>query len=331
MSLTFLLGGAYLARNVAATGNPVYPFLFERLGGKYWNQWRADLYRNEQQSFGVGRTETGRDWSQFAHATLGLAYQTGRYINPGQTEGRGLPTGAIGPIVILVMLFAPWLRPRQAETGWILSAAVFLSLAMWFVLSQQSRYCLLLLPLSLPLLAQWLDSAKVERSLARGAVIMCTLNSVLLYGIIVVPEQLQNQQLFGGYTRQGLRQVSGLVGNGRVALFDQVFGFDLDCDYIWANPGHSTLVPSENLSNGSELIQTLKAQRVDYVLVTLKYMPRDRAEWFESPSSQRPDWYEEAFNDPQTRWQALLVDGLMRQLLVPASNFSGSVLWKIAP
>lgn len=238
--------------------------------------------------------------------------------------------GAIGPLVILVLLIGPWLRPRMAETGWILSAAG-LSLALWFVLSQQSRYCLLLLPLCLPLLAAWLESAKVERSLARGAVIVCATYSVLLFASMTTWQQLLSPRLSGGGTRHDLRQVSDLVGSGRVALFDQVFGFDLDCDYLWANPGHSTLVPSENLSDGSELVQTLKTQRVNYILVTLKYMPRDRANWFESPSSQRPDWYQEAFNDPQTRWQALLVDGLLRQLLVPASNFSGSVLWKIAP
>jgi len=85
--LALVVASPWLARNVATSGNPVYPFFYGQLGGKWWDGWRAEIYRDEQQTFGIGRTTSGRNPLEFAHGVLGLGYQPGRYINPGQTEG----------------------------------------------------------------------------------------------------------------------------------------------------------------------------------------------------------------------------------------------------
>ena len=332
VAVSLLIGGVYLARNVATTGNPVYPFMFERFGGKYWDQWRADLYRNEQQSFGVGRTESGRNWSQFAHATVGLAYQPGRYTNPGQTEGLGYPTNALGPIALLCFLLSPWFRPKVALAPWILGTAG-LSLALWFVLSQQSRYCLLLLPLSLPLLISWLSGGRLTRIIAYFAVATSCVYSFGLcsYWVSLIPAssgggrspEIANEL-------QHLHSFNAAVGSGRIALFDEVFGYVLNCDYVWANPGHSTLIPSEKMRDGDALVSKFRELGVNYVYVSLKWMRRERAEWFAEASALAPDWYKEAYDDPQTRWQALLADGIVRNRLVVRSAGGRSLLLEIA-
>ena len=171
----------WYVRNVAWTGNPVYPFFFERFGGKHWTQKQADVYRNEQSTFGVPREGV----LALPHAILGLAYQPGRYINPGQklevVNGQpqgatGNPLGAIGAPVMAALVLGllywrklggtdpsdppqghdsspaprdtpPPFHPRPstlaepATLAWIL-----IGLLMWAMLSQQSRYMLSFAP-----------------------------------------------------------------------------------------------------------------------------------------------------------------------------------------
>jgi len=143
LAMALVLCGAlacpWYVKNAAWTGNPVYPFFYSKLGGKSWDTWRAAIYQDEQQTFGVGRTDTGRDPIQIGHAILGTAYQPGRYVNPGQTEGRGFPTGAVGFAALLASIW--WCASGRAKTNEKgVLATQFVMLLMWFFLSQQSRY-----------------------------------------------------------------------------------------------------------------------------------------------------------------------------------------------
>ncbi|MFX5562759.1 hypothetical protein ABTD73_20110, partial [Acinetobacter baumannii] len=86
--------------NVVNTGNPVFPFMYSRFGGKNWDAYNAEIYSNEQATFGVSREvpEPGKrsidmpsQPSKLGAAILGLAYQPGRYTNPNPLSGFGWP------------------------------------------------------------------------------------------------------------------------------------------------------------------------------------------------------------------------------------------------
>ncbi|MBX3114806.1 MAG: phospholipid carrier-dependent glycosyltransferase [Fimbriimonadaceae bacterium] len=272
--VALLIALPWFIKSASFTGNPVFPFFYEKLGGKGWDQWRADIYKNEQQTFGVGRTETGRDIKQIGHAILGLGYQPGRYVNPGQTKGLGLPTGAIGIVPILVFIF--WavsgkMRPQER----FVVAWVGLSMLLWFFLSQQSRYLTFLVVPAAVLAAGGVERLKLGKILA-GVVGLQALVSAGILWNTQTPDQLRvaTGQVSAEAFRNsavGFSPIAKIINEDdsvtEVALFDEVFGYLLDKKYFWANPGHSDRIPFERMSTGAELADELKAQNVSHVLL----------------------------------------------------------------
>ncbi|HTQ09701.1 MAG TPA: hypothetical protein VMI31_06480, partial [Fimbriimonadaceae bacterium] len=249
VGLALVIACPWYVKNLAWTGNPVYPFFYSRFGGNHWSQWQTDIYNAEQQSFGVGREtppSSPIEPQRIGHAILGLAYQPGRFINPGETSGQGFPVGAIGFAVIASLLL--WLIAGRAGAfeGSVL-AAVLVSLAMWFVLSEQSRYIIALgVPLSV------LAGGGVTR-LRAGPVLAAAIVIQALAALYVVKSMRFDTQIqilagkisVSDYMNQAVpfydpaQELNRIAGGGRVALYDEVFGYLLDVPYLWANPGHS--------------------------------------------------------------------------------------------
>jgi hypothetical protein len=281
--LALAVASPWYLKNIAWTGNPVYPFFYNQLGGKNWSKWNAQIYQAEQQSFGTGRelgdTTGPLQPQRIGQAILGIAYEPGRYINPGQTSGQGFPIGSIGFIVVGSMLL--WLisgRASPFESSVL--GAVLISFAMWFVLSEQSRYIIALgVPLSV---------------LAGGGVLRLRAGPVLAVAIAL--QALFSFYLMKSFSANGresrfdeqLRVVTGqtpldeykihaasflqpaeylnqVAKGGRVALYDEVFGFLLDVPYFWANPGHTTELGYESMRTGEDLARSLRAKGITYV------------------------------------------------------------------
>lgn len=291
--LAVAVGSPWLIRNELVVGNPVFPFFYKQLGGRNWDERRAEIYSREQKSFGVGLKDGKPDPTAFAHAALGLAYQPGRYVNPGPQEGHGMPTGALGPAGLLAAML--WLisgRARRFELS--LLAWTGLSLAMWFVLSQQSRYLAFLLP-PLSLLA----GAGVQK-LGRSSVLMasaCVLQAAYTLWMMnadVVsdkvrvalgaddPEAYLENRL--GFFRAAQR-LNEVAAGGKVALYDEVFGFYLDVPYFWANPGHCTVIPYDAMSDGGAFADGMQRLGFTHAAINLRAAfpsPEDRQRWLEA-------------------------------------------------
>jgi hypothetical protein len=250
---------------------------FEKLGGKNWDQRRADIYTREQKSFGVGRTDGRLDPVSIGHAMLGLAYQPGRYVNPGPQEGQGMPTGAVGAAGLLAAML--WLisgKSRRYElslVGW-----VGLSLAMWFVLSQQSRYLVFLLP-PLCLLAGTAVARLASGKILAAACVLQALHSLWMVNTDVVSDKVR--VALGADTPQAYlesrlgfykaaQRLNELAKGGKVALYDEVFGFYLDVPYFWANPGHSTLIPYDSMKDGNDFADEMRKLGYTHVSFNLR-------------------------------------------------------------
>lgn len=294
--LATVIAAPWYIKNIAYTGNPVFPFAYSVFGGRDWAPWKSEIYTNEQQTFGVGRTESGRDPTAIGHAIFGLAYQPGRYINPGQEFGLGYPYGALGAGVIAALLLGCAAGPRAPHIRACL-LYVGITLLVWFFLSQQSRYLAIIVP-PLCLVAAYLASRPPSSSMAAkaaagkaasgngpspikiliGAVVgvqliytlgMFTFDRIpprfaVLTGATSEEEFYQSGGVSFALAAQQINTNDEVQG---VALYDEVFGFYLDKPYLWANPGHPIAIDYGTLGSGADLVAELRSRGLSHVYV----------------------------------------------------------------
>ncbi|MBN9500726.1 MAG: hypothetical protein BGO01_05850 [Armatimonadetes bacterium 55-13] len=277
--LAILIGAPWYVKNALWKENPVFPFFYSKLGGKDWDQRRADAYTNEQNGFGVGREappagkiEPGR----LGHSVLGLAYQPGRYINPRQTMGLGDPLGAVGMALMATLtlaLFGGLKSIFQKST----MASVLLSLLIWFVLTQQSRY-IITLAVPLALLAAELS---LRRILGLVVTALIGLQAAYSLGLLHLQRSADQMQVVLGkvteeeYLTRRLgfyvpsKAINQLGPESKTALYDEVFGYMLDVPYYWANPGHSTLITYDSMQDGRSYADGMRRLGFTHVYMNL--------------------------------------------------------------
>lgn len=341
--VSIAMASPWLFRNVVNTGNPVFPFFYEKFGGKNWDQFSADIYRDEQQTFGVGRTETGRDWGQIGHAVLGLGFQPGRYTNPRQTEGGGFPTGALG-FVFLASGIAWCLSGKVKRFEGFVLASVGISFLMWFALSQQSRY---MVNVAIPL-AVLVGPAVVRLQIGKLLAVLTA--SQLAYGQWMVYEIAVKAKLpvvLGQKSVEEFHKTNGpsfalsaprineLVKDGRVALFDEVFGFYLDVPYFWANPGHSTEIPYASLTTEANFASAMKALGITHCFINLSLMATENRTKFladcglQPGSGYSPAEQDSMMKDPRSKWPILFAEAVKAGAIQPVESGPGGILFQL--
>jgi hypothetical protein len=285
--LAIAIASPWYIKNVINTGNPVYPFFYSKLGGHNWSAPQAEEYSREQSSFGAPSGPRGwRDLPEIGHAVLGLAYQPGRYINPAQQAGGGQPMGAIGVTVICALL--AWALSGRSRAFEIFNlAAIAVSLLMWFLLSQQSRY---IVTLAVPL-AVMLGGGVVRLRVGQWLAVIASLQAIysiaLVFGIrtesqvpvVVGLQSDKDYSLKHVDFDDAAAFINGYVPKtGRVALYDVVFGYLLDVPYYWANPGHSNEIPYAEMHNGHDFVLAMRKMGFTHLYVKLAQDVRPNAE-----------------------------------------------------
>ena len=176
-------------------------------------------------------------------------------------------------------------------------AAVGIGFLMWFFLSQQSRYLTMLaIPLAV-LGAGVVSRVSWGRVVAGGFVLQAILTVWMI-------NKLQYNEAAGGNIQ--LKVVTGEVGaelykasyipswdgiqainstpeDSKVALYDEVFGFYIDRDYFWANPGHSMMIPYESVDDGDEYADALLDLGFTHVYLNAINMSQGEANRFMFP------------------------------------------------
>lgn len=355
--LALLMALPWFAKNAAWVQNPVYPFFHERLGGKDWDARRAEIYQREQRTFGVARPESegfqrevkpGLDFSKFGHAVLGLAYQPGRYINAAQTQGGGNPLGAIG-VAVLASLIA-WLFSGRGKSFELTQVAIILvSLAMWFVLSQQSRYIVTLaVPLAVMLgggvlrlkigpLLGFVVAAQALYSFYLLNSIQLKAQRMLLTGSVT---QAEYQQARTPFYESAVEINAANLADAKIALYDEVFGYLLDVPYFWANPGHSTIIPYDSLSTGTEYAQWLTENGFTHVYISTAQLVRSQdnsrrmlATMGLAPAAE--PFTEAELEGMRQNWEQkhlpLLMEAVAQKQLVPIMGRANGILFQVQP
>ncbi len=281
--ISLVISSPWYIRNIVTTGNPVYPFFYEVFGSKNWNQAAADAYRAEQKRFGIGQTETGKNPFAFPGSITALNLHPDKHINSGA------PWGAAG--VVFLLAIALWCisgRITGLETS-IVTIMLFTFLT-WFFLTQQSRYITGLLFAGC-FLAGGLINFPLQKWLISPAVVLQCAWSVFLFGIVSdMPEALKHvirNEADEVYLSQKVRIGNQIISkfpfweatkyinenlkqqDTNVALYDEVRGFYLNVNYYWANPGHHTAIPHEQISTTDEWIAALKSLGTTHVFLNL--------------------------------------------------------------
>ncbi len=339
------IAGPWYVKTVVLTGNPVFPFFYEHLGGKGWDQRRADVYRNEQQNFGAGTIETRHKPTQIGNAVLGLAYQPGRYVNPDEKHGNGTPLGAIGIVVIAAaLLWAVCGRAKPFESS-VLSV-VGISMLMWFFLSEQSRY---VVPLCVPLAV--LAGGYIER-IKIGKLLMGAVIAQAAYSLYLVYSQrfvLQSQVAFGKVSPEDYQTqfvgfyeasqgINKEAGTGKVALYDEVFGYLLDVPYVWANPPHSLMIPYDTLNTGEAYADSMKKLGFSHIYISTSPLVKDPAfvtQWVaamglvKAPEPWTGTMRADLLGNWENKWMVLFADAVAAKRIVPVKGFKRGILFSI--
>jgi hypothetical protein len=267
------VGAPWYVRSWVWTGNPVYPFFYSVFGGTNWNAQAAAMYAQEQASYGVGRSLA---------AILMLPY-TLTFHPELFSKGVGV-FGSPGPFALGLLVLLPLTRPvarKLAGLGWIaLGYGV-----VWILLSQQSRYLVPIMPM-LAMLAAWVvaryGAASVPEAgrwlrLGLGTLLACqTAVLAWLVWTLVAPglpvvlgaepaEQYLSRTLEVYPAERWINEHT--PRDAKVLLFEETRGFYLDRQYMWANPGHHTLIPYERFRTPGDMLAYFRAHGFSYILL----------------------------------------------------------------
>jgi hypothetical protein len=339
------IGAPWYIKTFALTGNPVFPFFFERFGGKNWDQRRADTYRVEQQAFGAGTPETRHQPAEAGNAVLGLVYQPGRYVNPREDRGLGTPLGAIGVVVVAAgLLWALSGKLTFFESSVL--GVVGISMLMWFFLSEQSRY---VVPLCVPLAVLAGGGAmrlKVGQLLSGVIVLQSAYSLYLVYTERFIG---QADVAFGKVSAEDYqahsigfydpsRQINKLAAGGKVALYDEVFGYLLDVPYIWANPPHSMLIPYDSIHDGATYAEDMKKLGFTDIYISTSRLVKDPEfvkRWIAAMGfTATPTPFSAAerqglISDWKQAWMVWLADAVRDHRIEVEGTFKQGILFKI--
>jgi len=136
-----LVAAPWYLRSYLWTGNPVYPFFYSFFGGKYWSQALADQYSQAQAVFGMGH---GPQWLLALPWTFSM-YGYRFYDHPDSLRLFSLLFTTIGPLLLIFLPIILW-RSKQEKILRYLLAYSGVATIVWFLLTQQNRYYLPILP-----------------------------------------------------------------------------------------------------------------------------------------------------------------------------------------
>ncbi|HWD38268.1 MAG TPA: hypothetical protein VG944_05430 [Fimbriimonas sp.] len=350
--LAGLISAPWYVKNIINTGNPVYPFFYSVFKGKNWDAFSDAIYKDQQQTFGAGREfETPQTPytsgplvpTRIGAAVMGLSYQPGRYADPRPTQGQGFPFVSLGAAPLLALLIWCFSGKLSRFEG-VVAASVLVSLAMWFVLSEQSRY-IVGLAFSLCVLGGGLvGRLKVAPAMIAVATVQ-VLASIFVFTRYGDHFSDKLKVVIGGQTSEEYQKrvvsfyepaqdLNQIAKNGRVALYDEVFGYFLDVPYFWANPGHTTEMGYEQMQTSDELVASLKRLGITYVYINLGLTFGDRdaiQKWMVSAQSGAPPYPDRAamMSDPRSKYKVLLAEAASKGQLTPYKSYGARLIFSV--
>ncbi len=272
-SLGLIVGSPWYIKTFLYTGNPVYPYFYQIFGGKYWTAEHAARYTADQAAFGLGKKPVDALLAPWNLVNEALLIGQKPWIFTEYVQFGLAPT----LVIALVGLF--WVAPKLSrEAIAILLFGLGIG-ASWFVLMQQTRYLLPGLPCAAVLTAVvFVSASKPVRaclSVILGICFLWTLSvgmPLLNDGLnTVTSRQSREDQIFrrlGPLGRASIWINQNTPLDAKVALFDEVRGYYIDRQILWAEPNHSDgLLPWTSFADSADLARELKKRGYTVILI----------------------------------------------------------------
>lgn len=252
-------------KSVIYTGSPVYPFFYSLFGGRDWSAQLASNYTMLQKQFGMGHSP-----GAFLLLPFNLTFHSEAfYDRPGLY---------VGPLLLVSLPILTFARYRCAKLTALLVFFIA-QLALWFALSQQSRY---LIPAFAVLAVLVAGLTNLDERMRRTrALLGATLAATAVFGLVVMlwPEMRETTRVvFGAESRETylIRRLdiypaqtyinTMLPSESKIALFGDTRGFYLERPYAWADWGHNVMF-SRDFDSAKSLRDFLKSNGFTHALV----------------------------------------------------------------
>ena len=273
-AIILVAGSPWYIKSYIYTGNPVYPFLYNIFGGKYWSQAAAEAYRSSQLAFGMGR-----GLKELLMLPWNISIHGYHFFDSPQFIGL-LGIAFIG----LIPLY--FITNKRYKSLPLLGTTAGLFIVAWFFLMQQSRYLIGILPMLAIIAGAVVQSANEEWRFGRYAVNLFVAISVIPTIIVGYLLAQQTIPVLLGHRSEKEYLASSLdvypaeswinefvPENEGIVLLDEVRGFYLDRKYIWGNPGHHEVIPWQTFTNGSDMVNWFRAHGYTYILINWRFAP----------------------------------------------------------
>ena len=270
VGIALLVCSPWYLKTLIYTGNPVYPFFYSIFGGRDWTGELARGYSMSQAKFGMGR-----DLASFVFLPYDLTFHSERFY-----DTPGLYVGPMLLVAVPLLLLAKH-RSRKLLGLTLLFLA---QLAIWFVLTQQSRY---LIP-SFAILAVIIAAIAYtdERLRITRTALYITFAATALFGVCTLVPFVRSAVpvVFGSETQDEYLSRTlpiypaeqwinyNTPRNAKIALFGDTRGFYLDRDYAWADWGHNKRF-TRKFASVDDFIAYLKSQGMTYAIVNFRNLP----------------------------------------------------------
>jgi len=287
-ALLRIAGFALLAAAVAApwyvksylwTGNPVYPFFYEVFGGRYWTPTRAHEYALAQAAFGLGKGPL---------QLLLLPWNLTMHPGPFTDKGFSPVIASFGPLLFALLLPLILLRRVGPAGRLALGFAAFFGL-LWFVMSQNSRYLIPVLPGLCAAVGLSADRLLARKGVTAAAVTAAyALTALIALGLGLLPAGptarvalgLESQQDYLARTSP-VYAIAQAVNEATppsakiMVLGNEPRMFYLDRDFLLGN--HADIFTPQELASAPAFLAALRARGVTHVLLDPATMQNVRA------------------------------------------------------
>ena len=250
------------------TGNPVYPFLYSVFGGKGWGAAGVEMYRVTFQKFGLG------------HGALNFLMLGWDFLaNGGKFIDGDFFFGSPGPVFATILPASVVFLKGRARQLAVASAAY---LAVWFLLSQQSRYLLPVLALGCSLsVGAAIRGDAVGKAVRCGLVFFGAISVVFAYLLFLpVWPVLKGDVEASSYIQ---RQVNSfwvtdyLPQNARVLLYGEPRGFYFRQTYMWADMALSSTIPYDTFKDPKEMLGWFRSRGWRYAVINTQFVGKGQS------------------------------------------------------
>lgn len=256
-------------KNIAYTGNPVYPMMYNVFGGRYWSPYLSEYLAKALNEYGFGRS-----FMDFI-------------LLPWNLTMHGTAFDAVTGITPIFLAFVPFIffqKENKNKSNFLLFYSLVFILH-WFFLSQQSRY-LLPIFLILSIIASHsfigiFDRLSGFRSILISLIIFMLLFNVLLsfginikklpvvFGIESKEDYLENLKDYNPYNVSMF--INSLHKSSKTLLIGLHRTFYIDNDYVVGNPELQAYIDYSQIKNESAFSDRLKEIEITHIAVDLTF------------------------------------------------------------